>query len=145
MGKILILNKKSNFLSLKLILNLIFFTSNCLQALDDRTSVSGLLDRLLRSEDESRTLAAYQVAFDLCENENQKFAIDVSTNLPTKYVHMLALFFCFFWLFFLISSSFSQENDDDRSNSSLSVCCLFLFLFFYFFLFIFFFHTNVLT
>jgi 26S proteasome regulatory subunit N2 len=55
---------------------------NCLQALDDAAAVSVLLDGLLRSAEESKYLLAYQVAFDLCENENQKFAMDISAGLP---------------------------------------------------------------
>ena len=50
--------------------------------LDDASSVSTLLDDLLRNEEESKYLLAYQVAFDLCENENQKFSQDISTGLP---------------------------------------------------------------
>ena len=59
-----------------------FFFYPFLFLLDDASSVSTLLDDLLRNEEESKYLLAYQVAFDLCENENQKFSQDISTGLP---------------------------------------------------------------
>ena len=57
---------------------------NCLQALNDSASVSTLLNDLLAKEDEHRCLLAYQVAFDLCENENQKFSLEIVQGLPTN-------------------------------------------------------------
>ena len=55
---------------------------NCLQALDGSSAVASVLLDLLKSEDEVNNLLAYQAAFDLCENENQKFALDISAALP---------------------------------------------------------------
>jgi 26S proteasome regulatory subunit N2 len=56
---------------------------NCLQALDDSPAVAVVLADLLKSDEEVKNLLAYQAAFDLCENENQKFVLDISAALPT--------------------------------------------------------------
>ena len=55
--------------------------SHCLQALDKPTDVADMLQGLLTSGDEKQHLLAYQVAFDLCENENQQFLINVDASL----------------------------------------------------------------
>jgi len=52
----------------------------CLLFLDDSNAVAQTLDNLLKTADGS--LMAYQVAFDLCDNENQAFLDRVSEALP---------------------------------------------------------------
>ncbi|ETV82919.1 hypothetical protein H257_04690 [Aphanomyces astaci] len=52
-----------------------------LQLLDQHAEVATILQTLLASSDDDDTLIAYQVAFDLVENENQKFLHAVSSAL----------------------------------------------------------------
>lgn len=52
-----------------------------LQMLDDHDEVSKILDQLIRGSDRD-SLIAFQVAFDLNENENQKFLMNVYHALP---------------------------------------------------------------
>ena len=54
----------------------------CLQAIDDAPAVGNVLQVLLSSSDERQHLVAYQVGFDLCENENQEFLLNVEKSLP---------------------------------------------------------------
>lgn len=54
---------------------------HCLMFLEDASEVASILDRLLKgSKDDA--LLAYQVAFDLFENEFQQFLINVRHRLP---------------------------------------------------------------
>lgn len=53
----------------------------CLMFLDDPSTVANILDKLLKG-DKNDTLLAYQVAFDLFENEYQKFLLNVRDRLP---------------------------------------------------------------
>jgi 26S proteasome regulatory subunit N2 len=43
----------------------------CLMVLDDAVEVAKVLGRMLESEDDSRALLAYQIAFDLFDNDMQ--------------------------------------------------------------------------
>eukprot|EP00850_Spirogloea_muscicola_P013494 SM000091S24652 [mRNA] locus=s91:438274:444527:- [translate_table: standard] len=53
----------------------------CLMFLDDSAAVASILDNLLQGSLED-TLMAYQVAFDLFENEFQQFLLNVRDRLP---------------------------------------------------------------
>ncbi|KAG7394239.1 proteasome regulatory particle base subunit [Phytophthora boehmeriae] len=53
-----------------------------LQMLDNHSEVSKILEQLVRGSDRD-CLVAYQVAFDLNENENQKFLTNVFQSLPS--------------------------------------------------------------
>ncbi|KAL4147647.1 hypothetical protein PRNP1_011401 [Phytophthora ramorum] len=53
-----------------------------LQMLDNHAEVGKILDQLVRGSDRD-CLIAYQVAFDLNENENQKFLLNVYNSLPS--------------------------------------------------------------
>lgn len=53
----------------------------CLMDLDDREGVAVILEKLLRSSNED-ALQAYQIAFDLVENERQAFLLNVRDRLP---------------------------------------------------------------
>jgi 26S proteasome regulatory subunit N2 len=50
--------------------------------LDDPQTVASILGKLLRGGDKTDVLVAYQVAFDLFENENRKFLLSVRDRLP---------------------------------------------------------------
>eukprot|EP00878_Enallax_costatus_P016138 GHUV01016927.1.p1 GENE.GHUV01016927.1~~GHUV01016927.1.p1 ORF type:complete len:517 (+),score=185.18 GHUV01016927.1:207-1757(+) len=54
----------------------------CLMFLDDAPEVSKILSRLLNSNKPDDVLLAYQIAFDLVENELQSFVIKVQEQLP---------------------------------------------------------------
>ncbi|TMW67451.1 hypothetical protein Poli38472_011071 [Pythium oligandrum] len=54
----------------------------CLQMLDNHAEVTKILEHLIRSSNED-SLIAYQVAFDLAENENQKFLLNIYHSLPS--------------------------------------------------------------
>jgi 26S proteasome regulatory subunit N2 len=54
----------------------------CLQMLDNHLEVTAILEQLIHGSDE-QCLLAYQVAFDLSENENQKFLMNIYHSLPT--------------------------------------------------------------
>ncbi|XP_068317012.1 26S proteasome non-ATPase regulatory subunit 1 homolog A [Pyrus communis] len=57
----------------------------CLMFLDEPEGVANILERLLRSEDKDDALLAYQIAFDLIENEHQAFLLNVRNRLsPPK-------------------------------------------------------------
>eukprot|EP00252_Welwitschia_mirabilis_P004379 TRINITY_DN1472_c0_g1_i2.p1 TRINITY_DN1472_c0_g1~~TRINITY_DN1472_c0_g1_i2.p1 ORF type:complete len:997 (-),score=255.91 TRINITY_DN1472_c0_g1_i2:188-3178(-) len=53
----------------------------CLMFLEDPTSVANILEKLLRGEKDD-ALLAFQIAFDLFENENQAFLLNVRDRLP---------------------------------------------------------------
>ncbi|RLN86739.1 hypothetical protein BBJ28_00012245, partial [Nothophytophthora sp. Chile5] len=53
-----------------------------LQMLDNHLEVTKILDQLVRGNDRDG-LIAYQVAFDLNENENQKFLMSIYHSLPS--------------------------------------------------------------
>jgi len=53
----------------------------CLHFLDDHQRVASTLDSLVKGDDR-QVLLAYQVAFDLTENQNQPFLLRVSKALP---------------------------------------------------------------
>ncbi|KAE8677578.1 26S proteasome non-ATPase regulatory subunit 1 [Hibiscus syriacus] len=55
--------------------------SQCLMFLDEPESVANLLEKLLRSENKEDALLAFQVAFDLVENEQQAFLLNVRDRL----------------------------------------------------------------
>nr|CCA25242.1 predicted protein putative [Albugo laibachii Nc14] len=54
----------------------------CLQMLDNHLEVTKILEKLLRGSTDD-TLVAFQVAFDLIENENQKFLMNTYHSLPS--------------------------------------------------------------
>ncbi|XP_048439195.1 26S proteasome non-ATPase regulatory subunit 1 homolog A-like [Pyrus x bretschneideri] len=57
----------------------------CLMFLDEPEGVASILEKLLRSENKDDALLAYQVAFDLIENEHQAFLLSVRNRLsPPK-------------------------------------------------------------
>eukprot|EP00252_Welwitschia_mirabilis_P004380 TRINITY_DN1472_c0_g1_i3.p1 TRINITY_DN1472_c0_g1~~TRINITY_DN1472_c0_g1_i3.p1 ORF type:complete len:1033 (-),score=243.32 TRINITY_DN1472_c0_g1_i3:148-3138(-) len=53
----------------------------CLMFLEDPTSVANILEKLLRGEKDD-ALLAFQIAFDLFENEYQAFLLNVRNRLP---------------------------------------------------------------
>ena len=54
----------------------------CLQQLDDSTSVAQILNQLITQDNDESTLIAYQIAFDLSDNQHQPFLNMVSKSLP---------------------------------------------------------------
>uniref|UniRef100_A0A7N0UJJ2 26S proteasome non-ATPase regulatory subunit 1/RPN2 N-terminal domain-containing protein n=1 Tax=Kalanchoe fedtschenkoi TaxID=63787 RepID=A0A7N0UJJ2_KALFE len=54
----------------------------CLMFLDEPKVVSSILEKLLRSENMDDVLMAFQIAFDLVENEHQAFLLKVRDHLP---------------------------------------------------------------
>ncbi|XP_073132108.1 26S proteasome non-ATPase regulatory subunit 1 homolog A-like [Henckelia pumila] len=54
-----------------------------LMFLDEREVVASILEKLLRSEVEDDALLAFQIAFDLVENEHQAFLLSVRDRLPS--------------------------------------------------------------
>ncbi|KAG6593786.1 26S proteasome non-ATPase regulatory subunit 1-like A, partial [Cucurbita argyrosperma subsp. sororia] len=53
----------------------------CLMFLDEPEGVASILEKLLRSENKDDTLLAFQIAFDLIENEHQAFLLNVRNRL----------------------------------------------------------------
>lgn len=51
--------------------------------LDQPDGVSAILEKLLRSENVDDALLAFQIAFDLVENEHQAFLLSVRDGLPS--------------------------------------------------------------
>lgn len=49
----------------------------CLMFLDEPEGVASILEKLLRSENKDDVLLAFQIAFDLVENEHQAFLLNV--------------------------------------------------------------------
>ncbi|KAE8714553.1 26S proteasome non-ATPase regulatory subunit 1-like protein A [Hibiscus syriacus] len=58
--------------------------SQCLMFLDEPEGVANLLEKLLRSENKEDALLAFQVAFDLVENEQQAFLLNVRDHLSAS-------------------------------------------------------------
>lgn len=57
----------------------------CLMFLDEPEGVASVLEKLLRSENKDDALLAFQIAFDLVENEHQAFLLNVRGRLsPPK-------------------------------------------------------------
>ncbi|KAK7370060.1 hypothetical protein VNO80_12114 [Phaseolus coccineus] len=57
----------------------------CLMFLDEPEGVASILEKLLRSENKDDALLAFQIAFDLVENEHQAFLLNVRDRLsPPK-------------------------------------------------------------
>lgn len=54
----------------------------CLMFLDEPQGVVSILEKLLRSENKDDALLAFQIAFDLVENEHQAFLLNVRDHLP---------------------------------------------------------------
>ncbi|KAJ8774020.1 hypothetical protein K2173_009451 [Erythroxylum novogranatense] len=54
----------------------------CLMFLDEPDGVANILEKLLRSRNKDETLLAFQIAFDLVENEHQAFLLNVRDRLP---------------------------------------------------------------
>ncbi|CAA0839995.1 26S proteasome non-ATPase regulatory subunit 1 homolog A [Striga hermonthica] len=54
-----------------------------LMFLDDHESVASIFEKLLLSENVDDALLAFQIAFDLVENENQAFLLKVMDQLPS--------------------------------------------------------------
>lgn len=61
------------------------FLSMCqrLMFLDEPEGVASILEKLLRSENLDDALLAFQIAFDLVENEHQAFLLKVRDQLPS--------------------------------------------------------------
>ncbi|KAL7087279.1 hypothetical protein ACP275_13G058300 [Erythranthe tilingii] len=55
----------------------------CLMILDDSEGIAEILEKLLRSEYVDHALLAFQIAFDLVENENRAFLLKVMSQLST--------------------------------------------------------------
>ncbi|CAI0380333.1 unnamed protein product [Linum tenue] len=55
----------------------------CLMFLDEPEGVASILEKLLRSDNKDDALLAFQIAFDLVENEHQAFLLNVRDRLPT--------------------------------------------------------------
>ncbi|XP_050372736.1 26S proteasome non-ATPase regulatory subunit 1 homolog A-like [Argentina anserina] len=53
----------------------------CLMFLDETEGVATILEKLLRSENKEDALLAFQIAFDLVENEHQAFLLNVRNRL----------------------------------------------------------------
>jgi 26S proteasome regulatory subunit N2 len=51
--------------------------------LDESEAVANILEKLLRSENKDEALLAFQIAFDLIENEHQAFLLKVRDRLST--------------------------------------------------------------
>ena len=56
----------------------------CLIFLDEPKCVANILEKLLRSENKEDILRAFQIAFDLVENEHQAFLLNVKDRLPVS-------------------------------------------------------------
>ncbi|OIV94131.1 hypothetical protein TanjilG_31556 [Lupinus angustifolius] len=55
----------------------------CLMFLDEPEGVASILEKLLRSENKDDALLAFQIAFDLVENEHQAFLLHVRDRLTS--------------------------------------------------------------
>ncbi|KAL7251234.1 hypothetical protein ACSBR1_013127 [Camellia fascicularis] len=55
----------------------------CLMFLDEPEGVATILEKLLRSENKDDALLAFQIAFDLVENEHQAFLLNVRNRLSS--------------------------------------------------------------
>ncbi|KAF3790142.1 26S proteasome non-ATPase regulatory subunit 1-like protein A [Nymphaea thermarum] len=54
----------------------------CLMFLDESEAVANILVKLLKSSNKDDALLAFQIAFDLVENEHQAFLLNVRNSLP---------------------------------------------------------------
>ncbi|XP_052189508.1 26S proteasome non-ATPase regulatory subunit 1 homolog A-like isoform X2 [Diospyros lotus] len=54
----------------------------CLMFLDEPEGVASILEKLLRSDNKDDALLAFQIGFDLVENEHQAFLLNVRNMLP---------------------------------------------------------------
>ncbi|XP_068655723.1 26S proteasome non-ATPase regulatory subunit 1 homolog A-like [Aristolochia californica] len=54
----------------------------CLMFLDEHEDVASILEKLLQSPNKDDALLAFQIAFDLVENEHQSFLLNVKNLLP---------------------------------------------------------------
>lgn len=54
----------------------------CLMFLDEPQGVASILEKLLRSENKDDALLAFQISFDLVQNEHQAFLMSVRDRLP---------------------------------------------------------------
>lgn len=54
----------------------------CLMFLEEPEGVASILEKLLRSENKDDALVAFQIGFDLVENEHQAFLLNVRDRLP---------------------------------------------------------------
>lgn len=61
----------------------------CLMFLDEPEGVVSILEKLLRSENKEDALLAFQIAFDLVENEHQAFLLNVRDHLPVPKTQLL--------------------------------------------------------
>jgi 26S proteasome regulatory subunit N2 len=52
--------------------------------LDEPEAVASILEKLLRSENKDEALLAFQIAFDLIENEHQAFLLNQDSTLRTS-------------------------------------------------------------
>ncbi|KAL5998534.1 26S proteasome non-ATPase regulatory subunit 1 A [Asimina triloba] len=59
----------------------------CLMFLDDPKSVASILASLLQADNKDEVLLAFQIAFDLVENEHQAFLLSVRDLLPEPKLH----------------------------------------------------------
>ncbi|KAJ0816579.1 hypothetical protein HanPI659440_Chr00c12g0725571 [Helianthus annuus] len=55
----------------------------CLMFLDQPDGVASILEKLLRSENKDDAMMAFQIAFDLTENEHQAFLLSVRDQLSS--------------------------------------------------------------
>lgn len=55
----------------------------CLMFLDEPEGVASILEKLIRSENKDNALLAFQIAFDLVENEHQAFLLNVRDRLSS--------------------------------------------------------------
>ena len=83
----------------------------CLMFLDNSEAVAIILDKLLRG-DKNDALLAYQVAFDLFENEYQKFLLNVRDLLPEPPVSTAALN--------VTNGGLSQVNRNENGISAMT-------------------------
>ncbi|KAL9994513.1 hypothetical protein Hdeb2414_s0902g00959441 [Helianthus debilis subsp. tardiflorus] len=58
----------------------------CLMFLDQPDGVASILEKLLRSENKDDAMMAFQIAFDLIENEHQAFLLSASSGGPINYL-----------------------------------------------------------
>lgn len=84
----------------------------CLQMLDNHLEVTRILEKLIRGSTDD-TLVAFQVAFDLFENENQKFLMNIYHSLPSHPTALEAA-----------SATESKSNDGNENDPSVTTGAL---------------------
>ncbi|KAJ0555249.1 putative armadillo-like helical, 26S proteasome regulatory subunit RPN2 [Helianthus annuus] len=62
----------------------------CLMFLDQPEGVASILEKLLRSENKDDAMMAFQIAFDLIENEHQAFLLSVRDRLSSPKLPLIA-------------------------------------------------------